>query len=123
MARKARKGTAADTGTMADVSESKIEAFAEDLGRLLGTARNRAEGWLSQRDVIIKDLTRLRDAANEYLSKLTASEAARRGARYQPAPRSKMQRRRKRQLSPEARERIAAAQRKRWAKFRATKKG
>jgi hypothetical protein len=103
-------------------NESKIEVFAEDLGRLLGTARNRAEGWLSQRDAIIKDLIQLRDAATEYLSKLTGADESIRRVQVPSAPVGKVQRRRKRNLSEDARARIAAAQRKRWAKFRAAKK-
>jgi hypothetical protein len=121
----ARKAKPASVEDVVSVDESKLEAFAEDIGRLLGAARNRAEGWLSQRDTIIKDLTQLRDAADEYLSKLTGSREGRRSRAQEggdsPAPRRSSQRR-KRNLSDEARARIAAAQRKRWAKFRAGKK-
>jgi hypothetical protein len=42
-------------------TEHRIEDFAEDLGKMLGQARNKAEGWLGQRDAIVKNLTQLRD--------------------------------------------------------------
>jgi len=48
----------------------KIEEFAEDLGKLLGTARAKAEGWLGQRASIVKQLTQLRDEANTLLRDL-----------------------------------------------------
>lgn len=44
-----------------------IEGFAEDLGRMLGTARSKAEGWLGQRQAIVKQLTSLRDEATTLL--------------------------------------------------------
>ena len=37
-------------------AEEKIEEFAEDLGRLLGSARAKAEGWIGQRRAITKHL-------------------------------------------------------------------
>ena len=37
-------------------TEQKIEDFAEDLGRMLGSARAKAEGWLGQRQAIAKHL-------------------------------------------------------------------
>ena len=48
----------------ASSSEQKIEAFAEDLGRILGTARAKADSWLGQRQAIVKQLTQLRDEAS-----------------------------------------------------------
>ena len=39
----------------------QIEEFAEDLGKMLGHARTKAEGWLGQRQAIVKNLTQLRD--------------------------------------------------------------
>ena len=36
-------------GTIA-AAEHRIEDFAEDLGKMLGHARNKAEGWLGQRE-------------------------------------------------------------------------
>src|SRR6266404_8302932 len=51
-------------------TESRIETFAEDLGRMLGQARNKAEGWLGQREAIVKSLTELRDEASKLLTQL-----------------------------------------------------
>src|SRR3954471_3326749 len=50
--------------------ETKLEEFAEDLGRLLGTARGKAENWLNQREAIVKNLTDLRDTASKLLTDL-----------------------------------------------------
>src|SRR5258706_13868726 len=60
-----------------------IGGFAEDLGRLLGQARNKAEGWLGQRQTIVKQLTQLRDEASGLLNELgyQAVAAGRRGRR------------------------------------------
>ena len=51
-------------------AEHKIEEFAEDLGKMLGQARSKAEGWLGQRESIVKNLTQLRDEATKLLSQL-----------------------------------------------------
>ena len=53
-----------------DDAEQKIGDFAEDLGKMLGTARAKAEGWLGQRQAIVKNLTELRDTASQLLSEL-----------------------------------------------------
>jgi hypothetical protein len=111
--------------------ESKLEEFAEDLGRLLGTARGKAENWLNQRQAIAKNLTDLRDTATKLLADLgPGAEKAltrRRGRprkdsvvdQIQPQP---MSRKRKRKMSPEARKRISEAQKARWAKQKAVRK-
>src|SRR5580765_2173610 len=67
----------------ASSSEQKIEAFAEDLGRILGTARAKADSWLGQRQAIVKQLTQLRDEASSLLNQLgdQAAAASRRGRR------------------------------------------
>src|SRR5713101_1647676 len=51
-------------------TEQKIEEFAEDLGRMLGTARAKAEGWLGQRRAIAKHLEGIRDTATGLLDQL-----------------------------------------------------
>ena len=116
--------------------------FAEDLGRLLGTAQQKATAWLGQRQEIAKQLTQIRDTANSYLQELTGAgvklaAAVQRGRRGRP-PGSKNKGgrsrpkpsasaagstgRTRRKMSQEARARIAAAQRARWAKKRAAAK-
>src|SRR5437762_13904994 len=86
--------------------ETKLEEFAEDLGRLLGTARGKAENWLNQRQAIVKNLTDLRDTATKLLTDLghQAQETVmrRRGrprknssaaSEIQPMPKSRKQKR------------------------------
>ena len=129
----------------ASSSEQKIEAFAEDLGRILGTARAKADSWLGQRQAIVKQLTQLRDEASSLLNQLghQAVAAGQRGRRvadsfvagYQKRgpgrPKGSKNRkaiiiaggkRRRRKMSATARAKISAAQRARWAKQKAGKK-
>ena len=53
--------------------DSKIIDFAEDLGRLLGTAERKANEWLSQREEITKRLTELQNKAGQLLTALGES--------------------------------------------------
>jgi hypothetical protein len=113
----------------ASSSGQKIEEFAEDLGRILGTARSKADSWLSQRQAIVKQLTQLRDEASKLLSQLghQAERAIRRG---RPAGSGKVAKRGpgrpkgsgrggRRKMSAAARAKISAAQKLRWAKQKA----
>jgi hypothetical protein len=50
--------------------EGVVGQFAEDLGKLVGEAQSKAEGWLSQRQTIVKNLTDLRDTVNGLLSRM-----------------------------------------------------
>jgi hypothetical protein len=113
------------------VAEHKIEEFAEDLGKMLGHARTKAEGWLGQRQTIVKSLTDLRDEASKLLSRLgheaervvrrgrpAGSKSAKRGPGH-PAAASVPKRRK---MSAKARAAISAAQKKRWAKVKAAEK-
>jgi hypothetical protein len=108
-------------------AEHKIEAFAEDLGKLLGHAQNKAESWLAQRKAIAEQLTNLRDTANR-LQQLGVGEARRPGRPRKPvaddgSPSVAVNRGRgkKRTMSAEAREKISAAQKARWAKQKRAK--
>ena len=124
----------------ADVSavEQKMVDFAEDLGGLLGSAEKKASEWLSQRQTVAEQLTRIRDTANELLNKLTGvganmADAVQRGRRRGRPPgsvnktakrgpgRPKGSGKGKRRMSADARARIAAAQKARWAKIRGEK--
>jgi hypothetical protein len=122
------------SGESAISTEHKIEEFAEDLGGLLGTARAKAEGWLGQRQEIVKHLSEIRDTAAKLLSDLGhyAQEVVHRGRRGRPPGSQKHTAlvvskirgsatagRKKRTMSAEARARISAAQKARWAKQRA----
>jgi hypothetical protein len=107
----------------------KLEEFAEDLGRLLGTARSKAEGWLGQRQAIVKQLTQLRDEASKLLTQLGhgAERVIRRGrpagsknvVKRGPGRPKGSGARKRRKMSAAARAKISAAQKARWAKQKA----
>jgi hypothetical protein len=95
--------------------QSKLEGFAEDLGRRLG-----------QRADIARHLVEIRDTASGLLADLTgqgqrAAAALRRG--HKATARPARRRRRRGKLSPEGRAAIVAAQKARWAKVKRQKKG
>jgi hypothetical protein len=124
-------------GAHGQTADDKLESFAEDLGRFLGTVENRATNWLGQRQAIAEQLTQIRDTANNYLQQLAGegarlAEAVQRGRRGRPAA-SRVKRGPgrppgsamapsptipKRTMSAEARRRIGQAQKKRWAKLK-----
>jgi hypothetical protein len=115
---------------------SPIEAFAEDLGRLLGSARAKADSWLEQRQAVVKELTSIRDAASGLLDRLGHQAASTTrtvsrlvgGQRTPTAPAAAANEgasapaRRRRKLSAAARAKISAAQKARWAKVRRAQK-
>jgi hypothetical protein len=111
-------------GGRANVSHSTVEDFAEDLGRLHGTARAKAEGWLGQRQNVTKQLEQIRDTASDLLGQLTGGRIG--GRKRSGRPRKKAMGPRatasgaspRRKLSAKAREAISRAQKKRWAKLR-----
>jgi hypothetical protein len=128
----------AKTPSTIAAAEHKIEDFATDLGKMLGHARSKAEGWLGQRQSIVNDLTALRDEATKLLSQLghDAAVAGRRGRKAVNKAVASIQRRpgrpagstnaiifvggkKKRTMSAEARKAISMAQKKRWAKVKA----
>ena len=109
--------------------ESKFEDFAEELGKLLGNAQAKAEGWLGQRTQIAKSLEGIRDTASKLLSDLghQAQRIARKGrlavgktvTKRRPARPAGPMARKRRKMSAAARAKISAAQKARWAKLRA----
>lgn len=112
--------------------EQTVTDFAEDLGRLLGSAQTKATAWLDQRENVAKELGHIRDTASSLLARLTgvgAPPAKRRPRQSKISPTDAVASstfaaaggKRKRTMSPEARAKIAAAQRARWAKQRAKK--
>ena len=128
MAKRGRrpKGQGQVTESSATVGTSAIEGFAEDLGRLLGAARAKAEGWLGQRQNVAKQLEQIRDTATGLLNQLTGlPERRRRGGAKTPQPvvpvGTPPGKRPKRTLSAKARAAISRAQKKRWAKLKAGK--
>jgi hypothetical protein len=117
------------TGPAAN-QEGALADFAGDLGRLLGTAERKAATWLDQRKTVAEQLAAIRDKASDLLSQLGGSGGAAASALV-PGPRRRGRRaatkraaggpRKRRRMSAEARERIAEAQRQRWAKVRKAK--
>ena len=124
--------------------EGAIGGFAEDLGRILGQARNKADSWLGQRQAIVKQLTQLRDEASSLLNQLGEQAAAagqrgrrvadsfvagyrKRGPRRPKGSKNKRgiiivgSKRKRRKMSAAARAKISAAQKARWAKQKAGK--
>ena len=109
------------------VTEDRIGDFAEDLGKILGTAKSKASAWLDQRKSIADQLTQIRDSANQYLQQLMGGAAAVTRTRRGRPPGGGAKRgpgrppgsgRKKRTMSAEARAKISAAQKRRWAKHR-----
>ncbi len=106
---------------------SKVEAFAEDLGHLLGTAERKASEWLNQRTSVAAQLAKIRDTAAAMLEQLGEGRAKGRGkrtAKAGPAPAARAARtapKKARIMSAKARAAISAAQKKRWAKVRQAK--
>ena len=108
-------------------TSSRMEGFAEDLGRLLGTARAKAESWLGQRQNAAKQLEQIRDTATGLLNQLTGVPERRRRARAKtPQPVVPMgtlpDTRPRRKLSAKARAAISRAQKQRWAKLKRASK-
>jgi hypothetical protein len=113
--------------------EGRMEEFAEDLGRLLGAAQAKAEGWLGQRKAVAEQLTQIRDTAAALLTQLTGNganimAAVQRGRRRgRPPGRSTASDsaavtqgpRKRRRMSTAARKAISDAQKARWARQRA----
>ena len=65
--------------------EQRVVAFAEQLGRLVGTVESKTEGWLDQK-ALNTQLTQIRDGATELLNHL--GEALKSG-RAATAPKKK----------------------------------
>lgn len=54
--------------------DEKVTAFAEQLGRMLGTVQGKAEGWL-ERQTLKDDLINVRDSASRLLEQLMGGSA------------------------------------------------
>ena len=59
--------------------EERVIALAHQLGRLIGTVERKAEGWLDQ-DALHKQVTQIRDGADELLDHLRGAIASGRAA-------------------------------------------
>jgi hypothetical protein len=67
--------------TAADALEQRVVAFAEQLGRVVGTFQGKAEGWLD-REALTKQIASVRDSAVELLEQLAG--AATKGSKRNP---------------------------------------
>lgn len=109
----------------------RLEGFAEDLGRLLGTTERKAAEWLNQRQTVVQQLTAIRDKAGDLLQQLgqretpfsTATSQGRAARKGSARGAKKAGRRKRRAVSPETRAKMAAAARARWAKRKQSKPG
>jgi hypothetical protein len=106
----------------------------ETVGATLGTVMAKVDAWVAQRQVLANELQQVIGRAQKVLASLGAATSLRSGARGRPTqnppsvgPMQEMSmltagsgtRRKRRAMSAEAREKIAAAQRARWAKQKA----
>jgi hypothetical protein len=75
MAKRDNDTTRANGGTTtADAMEQRVVAFAEQLGRIAGTLRAKAAGWLD-REALTKQIASVRDSAAELLEQLAGATA------------------------------------------------
>jgi hypothetical protein len=55
--------------TTSDVMEQRVMAFAEQLGRMVGTIQAKADGWMD-RETLNKQIASVRDEASRLLEQL-----------------------------------------------------
>jgi hypothetical protein len=132
----AKKSSRQQSARQDTTASRAVVDFAEDLGRLLGTARAKASNWLNQRQNVIDELTELRDTANQLLNDLvggaTPRGRAQRGttrgrpvtaerAAAQAAAPSSARKGRRRKMSAAARREVSQRMRRYWAARRKAK--
>ena len=64
--------TSTPGATAADAMEQRMTAFAEQLGRIVGTIQAKADGWLDG-EALPKQIATVRDEAAHLLDQLTGS--------------------------------------------------
>jgi hypothetical protein len=67
--RKTTTATFTASSTTGDAIEQRVVAFAEQLGRIVGTVQARTEGWMD-REALRKQLASVRDGASHLLDQL-----------------------------------------------------
>ena len=72
----------APAATTASAIEERVVAFAEQLGRIVGTVQAKADGWMD-RDALSQQIASVRDSAAGLLEQLAGGAAP--GANEQPA--------------------------------------
>jgi hypothetical protein len=104
-----------------------IENLAAEVGRLFGTTEVYTRRWLDQRAELRTALTTVRDRASALLSELGEGVPSPFGRRKRGAPQGvpvvqpgMRESRKKRVLSAQAREKMAAAAKARWAEAKKT---
>ena len=75
--------SSASGATTADPTEQRLLAFAEQLGRMIGTIHSKAEGWMD-REKLSRQVASVRDGAKQLLDQLATGVASR--VRRRPAP-------------------------------------
>ncbi len=65
----AAAGSGGPSGSATDSMENRMLAFAEQLGRIVGTVQAKAEGWLD-REALSAQISTVRDSASELLNQL-----------------------------------------------------
>jgi hypothetical protein len=71
-------------GAETDAVEQRVVAFAEQLGRMVGTVQAKAEGWLD-RDALKTQVSSVRDSAADLLKQLAGEKTGREtGGRTKP---------------------------------------
>jgi hypothetical protein len=108
-------------------AEHKIAALGGDLAQTLRAAREKAEGWLSQKQHIARHLESIRDTAGSLLEQMGHGAPAGRSAgsnvrQVTIVTGQSNNLRKPSTISAEGRARIAEAQRKRWAALKAGQK-
>ena len=61
--------SAAGAAPMPDANEQRVVAFAEQLGRMVGTVQAKADGWFD-REALSAQISSIRDSAADLLEKL-----------------------------------------------------
>jgi hypothetical protein len=86
-----------DETTKADPLEERLMAFAEQLGRMVGTIQAKADGWMD-RETLNKQITSVRDDATRLLEQLAggAKKATKRAKEAAAAARQQGSKGRKR---------------------------
>lgn len=63
-----------NTEMTAEMMEQRVVAFAEQLGRIVGTVQAKTEGW-TDREALTKQIASVRDSASELLDQMTTKVA------------------------------------------------
>src|SRR5438132_472473 len=75
MNKRAQIGESGASESASDGVEERLNAFAGQLGTLVGTVQAKAEGWLDRRN-LAKEIRRIRDGASELLAHVIPAETA-----------------------------------------------